>query len=149
MENLSYIFEDLEPNEKKMLVADITTIAVKATLDYLAGLDKTDREAILAASAGNRLLSADEACQRLGISRCSLARWVRQGRIPGRKIQSKLFIDAADLGRAAHRYEHRPKSKATSSAPARPPVIPRQQADQDPSAMSIVMRKPSRPNEWY
>jgi len=107
--DLSYIFDELSREEQQMLIEDIAAIAIRAALDHLATMTDAEKQAVMQSAMGNRLMPASVVCKHLGISRSTLGRWVKAGRLPMHKIGGRCFIDSADIGMATQRHKHQVK----------------------------------------
>ena len=120
--DLSYIFDELSREEQQMLIEDIAVIAIRAALDHLATMTDAEKQAVMQSTMGNRLMPASVVCKHLGISRSTLGRWVKAGRLPMHKIGGRCFIDSADIGRATQRHKH--QVKPLTQPKAAPATLP-------------------------
>jgi excisionase family DNA binding protein len=91
----------------------------------------------------DKWLSPEDVAERLGISRLTVVRWVRSGKLKGQKLGKKtLRVNASDLDAFMHQQQP-PLTLVRETAPAHESAhIAYQRLDADTLALAAQLRQP-------
>jgi excisionase family DNA binding protein len=91
----------------------------------------------------DKWLSPEDVAERLGISRLTVVRWVRSGKLKGQKLGKKtLRVNASDLDAFMHQQQP-PLTLVRATAPAHESAhIAYQRLDADTLALAAQLRQP-------